>query len=83
MLEDVLLQGECMSDGIDRRTAKLLACLSKRADTIIHTSSSVQRSIANGASILSGNQSTRKCGQGRQRRQGEGGEFHCCESKAE
>ena len=83
LLQDNVLQEMCVSGEIDRRTAKLLACLSKWADTIIHTGSSIQRSIANGASILSRNQGTRKCGQGRERRQGEGGKLHCCESKAE
>jgi len=34
MLGDIVLQGECMSGGIDRRTGKLLAGLSKCEDTI-------------------------------------------------
>jgi hypothetical protein len=77
-----MIDGECGSDGIDRRTGKLLACLFKRWRAIALTSSSVQRSIAYGASVLSRNQGTRKSSQGRERRQGESGELHGCEREA-
>jgi hypothetical protein len=77
-----VLQGKWISDGIDGRTGKLLAYLLDYGDDVAHTSSSVQRSIANGASVLSRNQGTCKSSQGRKRRQGEGGELHGCEREA-